>query len=632
MAVAKLNLLEIEFPQDKYEEVMMKIVNLDDFHPEPASKFVDSVHRLTMLHRDNPYRGLIEQIDALKDEYSFELKEVNDLDPTKLDPVKAQTLLDEMKERVKKINDVKKELNIVIEENETALTQLSYMRDSKINFDTIFSCKYLKVRFGHMQTKYVTQLDYYHSQEFFLQILNQDAKETYCLYITVPGKVKEIDNMFSALHFERINIPQYVHGSADKALAELNEETKTAKDSLATLDERIRNVYLEHADDVNRIYQASKILDEVNDASKYVVDFGELLSISGFCEVSDASKIKDDLSKIDGVIVDIEDAKSDSRLTPPTKIKTNWFSKPFSMFVEMYGVPGYTDFDPTSYVAITYCFLFGTMYGDVGQGLLLSLVGYLAYKLKGMRLGEVGMRLGLFSACFGIVFGSVFGSEEVLTPVFAPMDSSNTMTLLMAAIAYGVILILISMLINIVTNIKKNNPGTALFSQNGLAGFVFYLAVILMVAGMLGIDIPFVGSTPYIILFIALPVLLIFLKEPLSRKLEGDKMFPSGFGGFVAEGFFELFEIMLTFIANTMSFLRVGGFVLSHAGMMSVVYILAAMVGGMGYWIVLVIGNIFVMVLEGLIVGIQVLRLEYYEMFSRYYEGNGKRFVSIKER
>lgn len=115
-------------------------------------------------------------------------------------------------------------------------------------------------------------------------------------------------------------------------------------------------------------------------------------------------------------------------------------------------------------------------------------------------------------------------------------------------------------------------------------------------------------------------------------------MFPHGFGAFFTEAFFELFEVMLTFIANTMSFLRVGGFVLSHAGMMMVVYTLAKMVAGgpgiinFGYILVAIIGNIFVMCLEGMIVGIQVLRLEFYEMFSRYYEGKGKPFQSIQEK
>ena len=325
--------------------------------------------------------------------------------------------------------------------------------------------------------------------------------------------------------------------------------------------------------------------------------------------------------------------------TPPTKLKNNWFSRPFGMFVEMYGVPSYTDFDPTNFVAVSYTFLFGMMFGDVGQGLVLSLVGYLAYKLKGMKLGEVGMRIGIASALFGIFFGSVFGSEEILHPFFIPMHAENTMTLLGAAIAIGVTLIVVSIFMNIILNAKKQHIGEMCFSQNGIAGLVFYVSVLLIVVKkMLKVNIPFVGSTLSIIILIVIPVLLMFLKEPIERKLEGEPIFPAGFGGFFTEAFFELFDIMLTFIANTMSFLRVGGFVLSHSGMMMVVYKLAEMVNGgstdvtIAYLIVLVFGNIFVMVLEGMIVGIQVLRLEFYEMFSRYYEGKGKPFISIKDR
>ena len=146
---------------------------------------------------------------------------------------------------------------------------------------------------------------------------------------------------------------------------------------------------------------------------------------------------------------------------------------------------------------------------------------------------------------------------------------------------------------------------------------------------MLGLNF---ANSLYVLLLIVLPIVCIFLKEPLIRKFEEhEPMFPNGFGAFFVEGFFELFEVVLSFITNTMSFLRVGGFVLSHAGMMLVVYTLASMVGGIGEIIVLILGNVFVMCLEGLIVGIQVLRLEFYEMFSRYYEGNGIPFKTIKE-
>ena len=210
------------------------------------------------------------------------------------------------------------------------------------------------------------------------------------------------------------------------------------------------------------------------------------------------------------------------------------------------------------------------------------------------------------------------------------MSPENTMTLLMAAIGLGIVLILISMTFNIVLNFKKKNIGEAILSQNGLCGVTFYVAVIGAALGMLTGQ-HFVNIF-YILILIVLPLILMFLKEPLIRKLEEHgEMFPNGFGAFFVEGFFELFEVVLSFITNTMSFLRVGGFVLSHAGMMLVVYTLAEMVGGFGEIIVLILGNVFVMCLEGLIVGIQVLRLEFYEMFSRYYEGNGIPLKTIKE-
>ena len=182
-----------------------------------------------------------------------------------------------------------------------------------------------------------------------------------------------------------------------------------------------------------------------------------------------------------------------------------------------------------------------------------------------------------------------------------------------------------SITINTIINFKNKKIGEALFSQNGLAGIVFYGGVLAGIGLQMGLGIS-VFNTAYILGLIVLPLVLIFLKEPLSHRLEGKDMFPNGFGGFFVESIFETLEVFLTFVANTMSFLRIGGFVLSHAGMMLVVYVLAGMVGPAFVPVVLIFGNLFVMCLEGMIVGIQVLRLEFYEMFSRYYEGGGIEF------
>lgn len=646
MAIAKLKLLGIEFSDEQYDSVLMKLVHTDNFHPEYASKFADSVHGLSVLNRENPYADLITRMEEAKEKYHLDIHCL-DVESTRLNIIQADTFFCNVLEQVSKIEKVKTELQEMIVENEATISQLEHLInaivenkekisqydnsiDTEIDFDHLFACHYLKVRFGRMPTANLDKLQYYGAQQFLFKTFHKSQKETYCMYMTTGNKAPEIDNIFSSLYFERIRIPEFVHGTPEEALAVLKEEDETARNYLITLDGRIQKLFNESIDELNQIYSVCKQLNETYDAQKYVVVFGQNSAVYGFAEEKDAQKIKKDFESIESVHVEVREATDDSRLTPPSKLRNNWFVRPFGMFVEMYGVPSYTDFDPTAFVALSYTFLFGMMFGDIGQGLLLSLVGYIAYKWKGMRLGEVGMRIGISSALFGVIYGSFFGNEEIFTPMFHTLDPNNTMPLLGIAIGTGAILIIIAIIFNILTNIQRKDVPEVVFSHNGIAGLVFYVSVLLLVVKMmLGINLP-IGGPIYIVLCIVIPVLIIFLKEPLTHRMEGEKMFPHGFGGFFTEAFFELFDIALTFVTNTMSFLRVGGFVLSHAGMMLVVYTLAEMVGGIGYWFVVVFGNIFVMVLEGMIVGIQVLRLEFYEMFSRYYEGKGKPFVSIK--
>lgn len=630
MAIAKLKLVEIEFPKSQSDVILSKLINRDDFHPEPASKFVDHVRGLATLKTASHFADLLSRMEEAKETCGFKYEKAT---PAFMSIAEADQSFLQIADQVTKINKLKKDLEEMIEENEQTIRQLTPMaNDDAMDFDNIFTSKYLEIRYGQMPAHNVDKLSFYDNQIFLFKSFYKDARTCYCFYVTTHEKAPEVDNIFSSLFFERIHIPEYVHGTPKKAIESLQEENDFASQKIEKYEKRKQQLIESHQEELSVIYATCKDRASTADADKFVVVFGNTAAIYGFCEKKVAKQLTNELASFDKVTVHMKPAMGDSRLVPPTLLKNNWFSKPFRLFVEMYGVPSYTDFDPTNFVAITYTLLFGIMFGDVGQGLVLAIVGYLFAKVKGIKLGEVGMRIGLSSIVFGFLFGSVFGNEELLTfmPHFVPMESKNTMPLLGAAIGLGVVLIIISMIFNTYLNLKKKRWGEFLFSQNGMSGLCFYISVIVLALNsILGFNAPL--GLPFVLIFTILPILLIFLKEPLTRKIEGFKMFPEGFGSFFTEGFFELFDIVLTFITNTMSFLRVGGFVLSHAGMMLVVYTLANKIGGPGYWITLIIGNIFVMVLEGMIVGIQVLRLEFYEMFSRYYEGKGIPFKSIKE-
>ena len=229
--------------------------------------------------------------------------------------------------------------------------------------------------------------------------------------------------------------------------------------------------------------------------------------------------------------------------------------------------------------------------------------------------------VGISSTVFGFVYGSVFGNEEILAPIWlSPLHSkSNINTILYVAVGYGAFIIIITMVANIINNIKMRNWGKLLFDKNGLAGLIFYggLVAVILVFIKTG---RFVLSGLILVLVVFIPTFMIFFKEPLENLiLRKDHIMPHEKGIYFVESGFDIFETLLSFFSSTVSFARVGAFALNHAGLSLAVWTLFGMMRSGGI-LVVILGNIMIG-LEGLIVGIQCMRLEFYEMFGRYYIG-----------
>ncbi|MEZ4867058.1 MAG: V-type ATPase 116kDa subunit family protein [Caldilineaceae bacterium] len=94
--------------------------------------------------------------------------------------------------------------------------------------------------------------------------------------------------------------------------------------------------------------------------------------------------------------------------------------------------------------------------------------------------------------------------------------------------------------------------------------------------------------------------------------------------------FFELFEALIAFAGNSLSFVRLGAFAVAHEGLSQVVLLLASMTGGVGWLLVVALGTLVIVGFEGLIVGIQTLRLEYYEFFGKFFRGDGRPFTPLR--
>ncbi len=633
MGIAKLKLFSISTNNNNLEQVLSRFIEMEYIHPVIANEIIDTVHGLKSFSTDNSCSIILKEILDIEKESNFTIpkKEVCSLDYS----------LDNMRDYVHSTHEVlqqllanKRDTEDLIKKYSDALTQVNHIDNLKISLDDLFSCDYISARVGRLPLDSIEKLNYYNGKPFIFQTFQIEKSYAWCIYLTTNNNEREIDNIFSSLFFDRIHIPEFVHGTPMSAQNTLKAEIDVARVSLEEIDMDIQKTIEINLERMIEVKNELVFLTRLYEAKRFVIGMGDKIIINGFIEEKNLDRLEENFNDIKDVEIEVRPPDYDKRLKPPTKLQNNWFTEPFGMFVEMYGVPSYHDMDPTPIVALTYSLLFGIMFGDLGQGLLLALISFLLFKYKGMKLGAIGMRIGIVSAFFGFLYGSVFGNEEILIPVFKNvfgmidkpihvMDPNFTMTLLIATIGLGSIFIVTSMVLNVITSFKRKHYAEAFFSHNGISGLVFYLYIIASVVLMSTTEINLLVPI-FILLLAILPLVLIMMKEPLERLMHGHKMFPSGIGGFLTEGFFEVFEVVLSYITNTMSFLRVGGFVLSHAGMMLVVFSIMGMSSGIGgQMAAFIIGNLFVMGLEGLIVGIQVLRLEFYEMFSRYFEGNG---------
>ncbi|MCX6348958.1 MAG: hypothetical protein NTV79_05595, partial [Candidatus Aureabacteria bacterium] len=263
------------------------------------------------------------------------------------------------------------------------------------------------------------------------------------------------------------------------------------------------------------------------------------------------------------------------------------FLKPFELLIQEYGTPEYRAIDPTPFLAITFLIMFGAMFGDLGHGFLIALLGIFLFRKPKIRKGAtLLLYCGLSSMVFGFLFGSVFGYEDIFPPLWLkPMHSVTT--LMQMAVLFGVIVITIGIVLNIVNALRSRRFIDILFDKAGLVGALFYWGAVGIAIKVLLVRSP--TPLPVMIGILGLPILLLFLKAPLGKALgKRGKMFPEGVASYIFETLVEVIELVTGYVANTISFIRVAAFALAHLGLFLALFSLIAAVRsvpGSGLWI-----------------------------------------------
>ena len=627
-----MQFLSLTGPKEDIDRVIDQYLSKYEIHLENALSELQSVADLNPFLSINPYKTTFQHAEDL-----IRLIDGSNLhaDPS-ISLEEAIAVIEDLDQQM----DSFRETDIVLEQQRTQLqSSLDLITPfTNLDFDisTILHFKTVKFRFGKISKEYITKFEtyVYENLNSIFYKCHDDGNYIWGLYFVLGSESAKIDAVYKSMHFEQIYIPDEYHGTPLSEVRSLQTQIKEINKRIQDHTQKKQNLLLEHA---HEIYSAYKKLEsqirnfDVRKLAACTNKRDTFYILCGWMTAKDAKRFSKELENDPHVYCILEEEHNGS--TPPTKLKNPKPLRPFEMFIKMYGLPSYNEFDPTVFVALTYAFIFGWMFGDVGQGLCLAVGGFALYAWKKINLAAIIGYAGIFSTIFGFLFGSIFGFEDIIEPLWIrPVSQMSTLpfigklnTVFIVAIGFGMALILLTMVIHIINGIRSKDLEAACFDTNGLAGLVFYAsAVSVIVLFMKGYTLP--GGAVLLLMF-GIPLLLIAFKEPITRKLLKTKAEEqTGVIMTVVQAFFELFEVLLSYFSNTLSFVRIGAFAVSHAAMMEVVLMLAGAEAGNPNWIIIVFGNIFVCAMEGLIVGIQVLRLEYYELFSRFYKGNGREF------
>lgn len=420
----------------------------------------------------------------------------------------------------------------------------------------------------------------------------------FLLVVGPPAEVDLLEQELTLLKGRPMHLPGWLGRNISASLDALNQHTDAIAVEQHDLEMQLAGLQQEHglAEALGDIARLEWFLTHVE-----ALPVSETFAwVTGWTSDLDGGALQQAITRSRArALLRFPDAPRDK--TPPMVFHNPWWAQPFELFARLLGTPAKDEADPSRLLVLIVPLMFGYMFGDVGQGMVLFLTGlWLSRRYPALRLLVPG---GLASMLFGLLFGSVFSREDILPALWLhPLD--QPLLVLGIPLLGGVLLLLLGLLLN---GIEASWRGALRW------WFELDAALLLIYLGLLGLLL-----TPYAALA-TLAGLLWYLGGRLHQA-RGDLRVLGGAIG-------RLLEYTMQLIVNTLSFTRVGAFCLAHAGL-SVAVVGLAEAGGhpLLYAIILLLGNGVIIILEGLVVSIQVTRLVLFEFFIRFLRGEGRRF------
>ncbi len=660
-------------PREELSKVTTKLSNFEMFHAvkeglgSPSDSNLDdlAIRALRVfLDLDEILKGLdIKEVGLIEtltkgnkiEKEKFKIKDWSDF-VSKIE-IESKPIIDKITTLIAEKNNLQK----MIEENKSLKKAFDMISSFSIDLDDIKSLKKFHIVFSVLSTKDLKEIKKSLNDAVTISTTLTQEKSAILIATTAidAEKVEKIIRSFEIKHFEiPKKLPQNISETQTVVNNNLNQQTSRLED----INSLLNNILKESTHKIFSLKEGAKTVHDIFMSTKKAGDLNRFAVINGFIPIRCNTEFK---KQFDNWIVFTEELthndneKEESSVTP-TLMKNRPFIRAFETITLTQGPPKYSEVDPTPFIMFTFPIFYGIMFGDLGHGIILALFGILLYirgnnsiKKWGIMLTLAGLSASIVGWSIGEVFGFAIG--EVIPGFTHPLleivernhgiTSFNTeavSTILQFSIILGIFHLTIGFGLDVFKALREKAYVES-FTEK-IPTFIMYISGVIFALAFLGAGnnfeglltmqnpIPLLGIPVTQATLISLPIFIIatmFLVLGKPAAIILNKAPKDSLAMALVMGIVEFIIRIVEFLANTMSYARLGVLLLVHAALLMVLNRAVSLPLGVAIPM-LIIFNILVMMLEGLIVYIQDIRLHLYEWFTKFYEGTGFIFHKMK--
>ena len=462
------------------------------------------------------------------------------------------------------------------------------------------------------------------------------------LIITTPLNRQSLERQLQQMDFRQDLFPDVKGLTANALYLERDGERQQLIRSLEQAEEALRALAMDIGPQLKTSRQEIALERQLLEAKQHFSCTGTAVLLAGWLPADTTRFLCQNLMEITKgrCVVELQEPDGSAGERVPVLLSHRGWLHPFQNMVTAFGLPDYSELEPTVFVAISYLAMFGMMFGDAGQGSVLVIAGLLLlYTRRTATFRDAGKILlagGLSSICFGVLYGSYFGIPSLKRYALwrDPLEG-DPLAILATAIGMGVTVISIGIILNIINRLRRNDLPEGVLGRFGIAGILFYWGTLALLIHRTKFQMHPLGGWA-VLVFIILPLASWILTPPIRELLHRSKWGAANRDSLVvifAESCASALEGMILYLANTVSFARLAAYAMSHAALLMAAFAVADELrrgstgGAFSGLIVIILGNLIALILEGVIVAVQALRLEYYEFFGKFFSGQGQPFT-----